>query len=69
MKHGVRNGIAATVKSVKKGNVMAQVEYTVEDIKELTSVLTVDSAEDLDLKPGDKVKLLVKAINIVTVKE
>jgi molybdopterin-binding protein len=33
------------------------------------SVMTIDSLEELGLKPGDKVKLIVKAVNVLVVKE
>jgi molybdopterin-binding protein len=33
------------------------------------SVMTIDSLNELDLKVGDKVKLIVKAISVLVVKE
>ncbi|HIJ59289.1 MAG TPA: TOBE domain-containing protein, partial [Nitrospirae bacterium] len=36
---------------------------------EMASVLTTESCEDLDLKPGDTVKLVIKAIHVLPVKE
>jgi len=32
-------------------------------------VLTVESVEHLDLKPGDEVRLVVKAVHVLPVKE
>ncbi len=69
MKYGARNNIIATVKSVKKGDVMSLVKYDVTQPAEMASVLTTESAEDLDLKPGDKVQLVIKAIHVLPVKE
>ncbi|HWR39783.1 MAG TPA: TOBE domain-containing protein, partial [Patescibacteria group bacterium] len=56
-----------TVKSVTKGTVMAKV---VVDYKgtELVAAITVDSVDDLDLKPGDKVTALVKATEMMILK-
>ena len=69
VKYGVRNNLEATVKSIKTGEVMAQIDCTLNSTGNLSSVLTMDSLEELDLKPGDKVKLLVKAIHVIPVKE
>ena len=34
-----------------------------------TSVITTESVADLDLKPGDEVKLVIKATHVLPVKE
>jgi molybdopterin-binding protein len=67
MKISGRNKLQATVKEVVKGAVMAKV---VLDYKgdELVSVITVDSVNDLDLKPGDQVTALVKATEMMVLK-
>lgn len=69
MRYGARNQIAAKVTSVKKGDVMAQVNFTVEMPHAMAAVLTTESVEDLGLAPGDEVLLVVKAIHVVPVKE
>jgi molybdopterin-binding protein len=68
MKISGRNKLQATVKAVVKGNVMAKV---VMDYKgdELVAAITVDSVDDLNLKPGDKVVALVKATEMMVFKE
>lgn len=48
---------------------MSQIECSFDACDTLSSVLTADSLEDLGIKPGDKVKLLVKAIHVIPVKE
>ncbi len=68
MKYGARNKIDATVKSVKKGDVMSLVKFDVSAPAEMASVLTTESLEDLDLKPGDTVQLIIKAIHVLPVK-
>ncbi|MDU2063887.1 MAG: TOBE domain-containing protein [Sporomusaceae bacterium] len=67
MKISGRNKLAATVKEVVKGAVMAKV---VMDYKgsELVAAITVDSVEELDLKPGDQVTALVKATEMMVLK-
>ncbi len=69
MKYGARNKIEAIVKSVKKGDVMCLVKYDVTIPAEMASVLTTESVEDLDLREGDKVLLVIKAIHVLPVKE
>ena len=69
MKYGARNQIKATVKSIDKGTIMSLVKFDVTQAAEMASVLTIESAESLDLKPGDEVKLIVKAIHVLPVKE
>ena len=68
MEYGARNKIAAKVKSIKKGDVMALVKYKVTKSSEMASVLTTESVEDLDLKVGDEVQLIIKAVHVLPVK-
>lgn len=67
MKISGRNKLQATVKEVVKGAVMAKV---ILDYKgdELVSVITIDSVDDLDLKPGDKVTALIKSTEMMVIK-
>lgn len=69
MKYGARNQITGKVKSVKKGDIMSLVKFEVAVPAEMASVLTTESLESLDLKVGDKVALIVKAIHVLPVKE
>ena len=69
MKYGARNVVNATVKSMKKGEVMSLVKFDLIDAPDVaSSVLTSESVEDMDLKPGDKVQLVVNAIHVLPVK-
>jgi len=54
MKHGARNAITARVKSVTKGDVMSLVKFDVVLPAEMASVITTESTEELDLKPGTR---------------
>ena len=69
MKYGARNNIKAKVKSVKKGDVMSMVKFEVNGPVEMTSVLTTESVEAMDIKPGQEIHLIVKAIHVLPVKE
>lgn len=69
MKYGARNAIKAKVTSVKKGDVMSLVKFEVTLPAQMASVLTTESLEGLELKIGDEVQLIVKAIHVLPVKE
>ncbi len=59
-----RNQLPATVKSVKLGNVMAEVVMSLGD-QELVAVITRTSAEAMGLEPGDAVKAIVKSTEVM----
>jgi len=67
MKYGARNNISAKVTSVKRGDVMSLVKFEVIDPAQMASVLTTESLEDLDLKEGEEVQLVIKAIHVLPV--
>lgn len=69
MKYGARNQIDGVVRAIKKGDVMAQVSIDIPAASRMGSVMTTDSLNDLDLKVGDKVKVVVKAISVLVIKE
>lgn len=69
MKYGARNQIEAVVTRVKKGSVMAQVDLDVTSPHAMSSVLTAESLDELGLKTGDKVRVIVKAIHVLVVKD
>ncbi len=69
MEYGARNKLVGTVTGIKKGNVMSQVEFTVPADSAMTSVMTVDSLEDLGVKEGDRVRVVIKAVNVLLIKE
>lgn len=68
MKHGARNQIAGKVTSVKRGDVMSLIKFSMTTPTEMSSVITTESVEALDLKVGDEVQLIVKAIHVLPVK-
>ncbi|MGO9611710.1 MAG: TOBE domain-containing protein [Dissulfurispiraceae bacterium] len=69
MKYGARNTMTAKVKSVKKGDIMSLVKFEVTVPTEMASVLTTESLDSMQMKKGDEVKLIVKAIHVLPVKE
>jgi molybdopterin-binding protein len=68
MKYGAQNQISAKVTSVKKGDVMSLIKFSVTTPNNMASVITTESAEALGLKAGDEVQLIVKAIHVLPVK-
>ena len=69
MKYGARNTVAGEVKSVQKGDIMSLVKFDVTVPCEMASVLTSESVAALSLKAGDEVRLVIKAIHVLPVKE
>ncbi|MGI6307939.1 MAG: TOBE domain-containing protein [Dethiobacteria bacterium] len=67
MQAGVRNQMSGKITEVKTGDVMSQVTMQVGD-NMITSVMTTESLNDADLREGDKVTALIKAIHVVMVK-
>jgi molybdopterin-binding protein len=59
-----RNQFQGIVKTVKLGDVMAEVIVTVGNL-EIVSAITRGSAESLDLKPGDTVKAVIKSTEVL----
>ena len=68
MQYGARNKIRARVTSVKMGDIMSLVKFEVTGPVQMASVLTTESAEELALREGDEVELVVKAIHVLPVK-
>ncbi|HUS66270.1 MAG TPA: TOBE domain-containing protein [Kofleriaceae bacterium] len=69
MKYGARNQILATVADIKTGDVMSQVGLKITDPAEMASVMTTDSLNDLGLKAGDRVRVVIKAIHVLVIRE
>jgi molybdopterin-binding protein len=69
MKTGARNSIIGKVKSIKEGDIMSLVKFDVTVPHEMASVLTTESVKDMELKVGDQVNLVVKAIHVLPIKD
>jgi molybdopterin-binding protein len=57
------------VGTIKTGDVMSQVALEIDTPAAMASVMTTDSLDDLGIKPGDKVRVIVKAIHVLVVKD
>ncbi len=69
MKYGARNAVSGKVTSIKKGDVMSLVKFDVTTPTKMASVLTSESLDGLGLKEGDTVRLIIKAIHVLPVRE
>lgn len=69
MKYGARNQLEGQITGIKKGGLMCHVRVKVPAEVTLSSVMTIESLEDLCVKEGDTVKLVVKAIHVLVTKE
>jgi len=68
MKYGARNQMTGKITEIKKGGVMCQVKLDV-SAGAMSSVMTLESLADLGVKEGDNVKVVVKAVNVLLVRE
>ncbi len=69
MRYGARNRITARVTTIKSDEVMSLAKFQVDGPVQMASVLTTESVEELSLREGDEVQLVIKAIHVLPVKE
>jgi molybdate transport system regulatory protein len=68
MKTSARNLIDGKIVKVETDNIMAMVKVEIKP-SVITSVITKESVDDLQLKVGDSVKVMVKSTSVMLVKE
>ena len=69
MKYGARNQLMGEVTNIKEGAVMCEVKLKIVSGDTMESVMTMETLKDLGIKKGDKVRIVVKAVNVLLVKE
>ena len=69
MKYGAKNQLAGTVTEIKRGTVMGQVNLEIKADASMSSVLTLEALDELGISEGDQVKVIVKAVNVLLIKE
>lgn len=69
MKYAAKNQLIGTVKEIKRGGVMSQVNLEITADASMSSVLTIDALDDSGIVEGDQVRIIVKAVNVLLVKE
>jgi molybdopterin-binding protein len=65
MKISARNVLRGKVKSVSVGMISAEVVVELSGGDEIVSVITKRSAEELELKEGKEVSVVIKATNVM----
>jgi len=65
MRISARNQLPATVRSVTKGTVMAEVMVEVDGGHEVVSAITAESARSLGLEPGRRVIVVIKSTEVM----
>jgi len=69
MKLSARNQFPGQVKSIKLGNVMAEVVVDIGGGHEVVSAITRGSAEQLGLTQGATVTVVIKATEVILAKD
>ncbi len=65
MKLSARNSLQGKVVAVEKGVITAKVKIEITAPATITSVITKESVEDLDLKAGDTVTAIIKSTEVI----
>ncbi len=64
-----RNKLEGVVKKIENGTVASTVKIEISGSTNLTSMITKEAVEELNLKEGDKVEAVIKATEILISKE
>jgi molybdopterin-binding protein len=56
------------VTDIKKGNVMCLVKVEIPGGAHMASVMTLESLDELGIKNGDHVEVVVKAVNVLLIR-
>lgn len=69
MKISARNQIKGVITEIKSGVVTARVILDIGGGNHLSSVITMESVQELNLKPGDEVYAIIKSTEVMIGKE
>lgn len=69
MKISARNQIKGIIREIKPGIVTAKLTLDIGNDNLLSSVITMDSLEDLNLKVGDEVFAIIKSTEVMIGKQ
>ena len=65
MEISARNKIMGTIEEITLGSVMAKVKINIGNGNVISSVITIESVTDLELKIGDQVYAIVKSTEVM----
>jgi len=68
-KVGARNQLVGRITEIKRGTVMCEVKFEIPAQSLMASVMTLESLEDMGVKVGDTVEVVVKAVNVLLIKD
>jgi molybdopterin-binding protein len=68
LKLSARNGLKGKVISVEKGIITAKVKVQIMAPAVVTSVITKEAVEDLEIKVGDEVEAIIKSTEVLIAK-
>lgn len=67
LRTSARNRLPGVITAIKVDEIMAQVDVRVGD-NHIVSVITREAAEDLDLKTGDRIIVIIKSTEVMVAK-
>ena len=65
MEMSARNQLKGTIKSIKRGDIMAEVVIQLPDGQQITSVITTDAIQSLHLEEGNQVVAIIKSTEVM----
>ena len=65
MEISARNKMKGTIEEITLGSVMAKVKINIGNGNVISSVITIESVSDLELKTGDEVYAIVKSTEVM----
>lgn len=68
MEISARNVFEGKIESVEVGAVMANVKIKIESPQLITAIITKESVEKLNLKPGDVASAIIKSTEVMVAK-
>ena len=68
MEISARNVFEGKIESVEVGAVMANVKIKIESPQIITAIITKESVEKLNLKPGDVASAIIKSTEVMVAK-
>ena len=65
MEISARNKIKGTIEEITLGSVMAKIKINIGNGNVISSIITIESLTDLELKVGDEVYAIVKSTEVM----
>ncbi len=65
MEMSARNQLKGTIKSIRHGDIMAEVVIELPDGQQITSVITDDAVQSLQLQEGGQVLAIIKSTEVM----